>query len=386
MKKICIITSSRADYGILKTLMLLLKLDPCFKLNIIVTGSHLNESLGSSFNEIINDGFEINAKIDNYFSGDSNSSTVKMMASAMLGVGHLLEDIAPDAIVLVGDRFEIFAVASAAYTLRIPIIHIHGGEVTSGALDDGYRHAISKLSTLHFVAHEEYKKRLIRMGEQPNLIYNVGAPGIDLLKLGSLKNKQDLSAKIGINLDKYFLITLHPTTLDNISSDQIFDNLFQALRNFPDFQFVVTKGNLDPTGELLNKKFNDLIESKYFNGRMVMVNNLSKNYFSAIKHSSLVLGNSSSGILEAPYLNTPTVNIGKRQNGRVMPESVITIGYDTQDIINGIETALSETWRKSNLKLEKNWFGKPGCISENILNVLKKFEFNKNIGKVFYDK
>ncbi len=385
MKTVCMITSSRADYGIQKSLMSLLNNDPDIDLKIIVTGTHLLAEYGNSINEITQDGFEIFAKVDCVVAGDNNIAATKTMALAMLGFTECLNQLMPDAITLVGDRFETMAIASVAYTLKIPIIHLHGGEITLGALDECYRHAITKLSSIHFVAHEDYQNRVIRMGENPDFVFNLGAPGIDLIKYEEFKSKQELSNFIGFDLNKYILVTFHPSTLDAVPSTKVVNNLFAALSKFPEYQLVVGKANNDPSGQEINRIMKKIEQSGMLSQKMIITNNLGKLYLSMAKEADLVIGNSSSALLEVPYLSTPSVNIGMRQKGRIAPETVISVSNEIEEISAGIKKAFSAEHQKKCFENKQNWFGTPGNISTSIHKIIKKINLNELKYKVFYD-
>lgn len=379
------ITSARSDYGIQKTLMKYLKNDPDIDLKVIATGTHLLNQYGSTIDEIVRDGFEIYAKIDCVLAADNNIGTTKTMALAILGFSEILSNLMPDAITLVGDRFETLAIAMVAYTFKIPIIHLHGGENTYGALDESYRHAITKLSSVHFVAHDSYRDRVIRMGENPDFVFNLGAPGIDLIHYEKFKSKDQLSQFIGMSLNDYILITFHPSTLEGYPSTRVVRNLFQALSKFTHYQLIVCKANNDPGGQEINAIFNEMESSPEFNKKMIIIGSLGEYYLGAAKEASLVIGNSSSALLEVPYLSTPSVNIGLRQHGRIAPESVISVGNELQDIIEGIQLGLSNEWKVKCIEMKKTWFGIPGNISSSIYNTLKTINLNDLKNKVFYD-
>lgn len=356
MSKICVITSSRADYGLLSTLIGYLH--KARKLQLVVSGSHFSKKHGSSVDLIK---YPIAAKIPLVPQKDTNLAMAETVGEGVIKFAKTFAKLKPDLVVVLGDRYEIFAAAQAAFCLKIPIAHLHGGEVTEGALDDGFRNAISKLSTYHFVSHPEHKKRLEDMGEKPQDVHFVGAPGLDLINPNKVRTRAELEKKIGTKLPKeYFLVTYHPATLDKLSSEDAMKKLLKALSEFPEYGLLVTKANADPEGEKINK-----IWAKQKN--VILVSNLgSEFYHAAIKHSAIVIGNSSSGVIEVPYFKKAVVNIGNRQKGRMTPNSVITCGNSAKEIELAIYKAL-----KTKPELE-NIYGIPGKISEKIYNLIKK--------------
>lgn len=372
MNKIALITGSRAEYWLLRPLMLRLKDLQSFML--FVTGEHL---LGPGLEKIKTDKFDVKEQIKCLSDGDSYLAMAQAISSGISNFSHAFNQHNPDIIVLLGDRYETFAAAAAAYSLKIPIAHIHGGEVTHGALDDGFRHAISKMSALHFVCHDEYRNRLIRMGENPDNIYNVGAIGLDnLFEFEPNKDGLIFNEHPFLKTDKYFLLTLHSSTLSAESAESQADELISALSRFPEYKIVVTQSNRDPDGILLNNKW---LEWTAKNKNVTFIPILGDDYLHVASYSELVIGNSSSGILEIPYLGRPVINIGTRQDGRIFPKGVFCTSFSAVDIVDTIKYALT-TYEKSG-----KIYGTPGSISEKIYRVLSSISTENLIYKRFYD-
>lgn len=373
MKKICIITGSRADYGLLKPLIKLVDESAEAELQLIVTGSHLLPQFGNTADVIKVDGFSIFSEIHMDIADNTNLATANATASVMAAAAEVLTAAKPDCVIVLGDRFEIFACASAAYMLKIPLVHLHGGEVTQGALDEGLRHAISKLASLHFVSHSSYKDRLKRMGEAPEKIFDYGAPGLDLLN-ENIKTKAELEEFLGESLDKFLLVTYHPSTLDEVSNEEVLNNLITALGDFPDHKILITKANADAEGLMINQIWEGAdLPNK------ILVDNLGEYYLTAVTEADAVVGNSSSGLIEVPYLKTPTVNIGNRQKGRIMPSSVFQSGIEADEISEEIKKAIA-----TEVKYEQV-FGEPGEISKKIFDKILQTDLDNVIYKEFYD-
>ncbi|QXE00955.1 UDP-N-acetylglucosamine 2-epimerase [Terribacillus sp. DMT04] len=378
-RKICIVTGTRAEYGLLYWLMKEIQQDTDLELQIIATGTHLSPEFGSTYRQIEGDGYTINEKIEMLLSSDSEVAIAKSVGLGTIGFADALARLNPDLIVILGDRFELLSVTQTALLLKIPIAHIHGGEKTFGAYDDSIRHAITKMSYLHFTSTEEHRRRVIQLGEYPDRVYNVGAPGIESIKKLNLMNKKDLEVSLNVSLDRpIFLITHHPTTLaqDPIEGTK---ELLDALDDYKDITMIFTKANADDHGRKINNLISgfvsgDPIKRKLFSSLGQM------RYLSLLKHASVVIGNSSSALIEAPYLKTPAVNIGNRQKGRARPVCVIDSLADTASIRRAIDKSLNYDF-----EIEKSHeiFG-DGSTSKKIVDVLRNLEINSP-GKEFYD-
>ena len=381
-KTICVVTATRAEYGLLKPLIFKLKEDKDIDLKLAVTGMHLSPEFGLTYKEIINDNIEIDEKIEILMSSDTNVGVCKSMAMAMINFSDYFNRIKPDMLIILGDRYEIFSIASVATVLNIPIAHLHGGELTEGAYDDAFRHSITKMSYLHFTSCEEYRKRVIQLGENPNRVFNVGAIGLDNVKNSKLLTLKELEESLNFKLDSpYAVVTFHPETIGDIKVLEQCENLIEALNYFKNMKFIITKANGDNGGREINKIIDEFSEKN--KDRIIVVHSLgSIRYLSTLKYSTMVIGNSSSGIIEAPFFKIPTINIGDRQKGRIQGKSIINCISDKNSIINAINTALSKEF-KEKIKNIENLYGN-GDTSLKILNKLKE-NININLKKEFYD-
>ena len=345
-RKICIVTGTRAEYGLLRPLLQILKNDPDCELQLIVTGSHLSLKHGMTISEIENDGFVPNAKIFIDLDDDSKLGVIKSMASATNQLAQAVSQLAPEVIVLLGDRFEILAASQAALILGIPVAHIHGGELTTGAFDDSIRHAVTKMSNLHFVAAPEYARRVAQLGEQPGSIFEVGSLGVQAALQNEPVSTQDLEQSLGIELKHpILLVTYHPTTRGGANSATEIDEVLAALTRFVNCTIVFTGTNSDPGNFEITAKIRDFVESEP-KKRTLCVSLGQKKYLSLLSLCDVVVGNSSSGIIEAPAFGKPTVNIGSRQDGRLRAESIIDVAAAGPSIQTAIETAMSPLWRE----------------------------------------
>lgn len=382
--KICVMTATRAEYGLLKPLMTKLKKNPKFDMKIIATGAHLSPEFGLTYSDIINDGFEIDKKIEILLSTDTPSSISKSMGLAMIGFADYFAEERPDLLVILGDRYESLAIASAALNERIPIAHLHGGETTEGAIDEAIRHAITKLSYLHFTSTESYKDRVIQLGESPDRVFSVGALGVENILNEQLLTKEELLANLEINDDKpYALITFHPTTLENCTSEEQIINLLEVCRDRNDLNFIITKANADSGGRIINQIIDQYTLD---NENIYSFTSLGlQRYLSAMKYTSFVGGNSSSGLLEVPSFGIPTVNIGDRQKGRIQANSVINCEPTYEDINNAFDQAINKDFLDS-IKYVENPYG-DGNTSDKIINMIEDFFENNKIDlkKSFYD-
>lgn len=384
MKKICVVTGTRAEYGLLKPLIKKISNDKELQLQLIVTGMHLSSEFGLTFKEIETDGFTITEKVEILLSSDTPTSISKSMGLAMISFSECFERIAPDLVVVLGDRYEIFAVAGAASVARIPIAHLHGGETTEGAFDEAFRHAISKMSYLHFTSTEPYRKRVVQLGENPERVFNVGAIGIENIKEIDYLSKGELEKSLDFNLGNQFaLVTFHPVTLEDSTSSDQFENLLSALNAFPNLRVLFTKANSDTNGRVINNMIDSYVSQNP--DRAIAFYSLGlKRYLSAMNYTDLVIGNSSSGILEAPAFFKPTVNIGDRQKGRIKADSVIDCKPVTEDIIRAINIALDNEFRDK-IKMQDNPYG-DGEVSTKIITEIKKFLSSPiNLKKSFFD-
>lgn len=346
MKKILFISSSRADYGLLRNVILETKKNKNVKVFILVTGSHLSKQFGNTVKEIERDGLKkniIKKKIikNNFFEKDISN----YISQAIISTSNILDKLKPEKMVILGDRYELLGCAIASMSHRIPIAHIHGGEVTTGAIDDSIRHSISKLSHLHFPIHDDYKKRLIQLGESPKTIFNYGGLGAYSIKNTKFISKSDLENKLKIKLDKkIFLITFHPTTLEKDKSEYQISNLLSALDKFSNVIKIFTSTNFDHENKIIKNKVMNFTRKNKNTFFYPSLGHL--NYVSIMKISSLVIGNSSSGILETPSLGIPTINIGNRQEGRIISNNIINSKYEKNYIIKNIKNALSFNEKK----------------------------------------
>lgn len=381
-RKICVVTGTRAEYGLLHHLMKRIQNEPELELKLIVTGMHLSPEFGLTYKEIEADDFVIDEKIEMLISGDSTTAITKSVGLGVISFADALERIKPDILLVLGDRFEIFAVVQAAMMMRIPVAHIHGGELTQGAIDDAIRHSITKMSHLHFTASEEYKDRVIQMGEQPDTVYNVGALGIEGIRKTKSMDLEELSESLHFQLEKFFLVTLHPTTLEGSSSEQQIQNLLQALDQFPDYQILFTKTNADADGRIINQYIEAYVGQNPDRTR-VYTSLGQVRYLNAIRHCEMVIGNSSSGLLESPVFNKPTINIGMRQEGRLKAASIIDCSFAIEDIEQAISKGLSASF-KEEIKNTPLLYGE-GHTSEQIALILKETKLDHILLKKFYD-
>lgn len=379
-KTVAVFTSTRADYGILYWLLKDLDQDDEIKCQLLVSGSHLSNEYGATYREIEQDGFQINEKIDISVDDDSQSGMIKSMSLGLTGYSEALLRMKPDIFIILGDRFEALVAAQSAYTLKIPILHLHGGEVTEGAYDDAFRHAITKLSYFHCVACEEYKKRVIQLGESPARVFNTGALGLEHIKRSKIIDIEALSNYFNFDFSQsYILVTYHPETLSSISVIDQITELLLSLDEFDSFNIVMTYPNFDTGSQEIINLISDYERKQ--KERVLLVKSFGHNYYqSVIKHSQIVVGNSSSGLIEVPSLQIPTVNIGDRQKGRVHGPSVIQSEMNRESIIASIKLGLN--FNDGN----KKWFSNPyddGDSSKKIIDIIKYQKIN--IPKSFYD-
>jgi len=382
---VCIVTGTRAEYGLLQPLIKKLNDDDALNLQLVVTGSHLCADFGNTQTEIEASGIPIKAKIYISLVGDTKVDMIKAIAEAMSSFANYFSANRPDLLVVLGDRYEIFAASTAAAMLGIPIAHIHGGETTEGAVDEFLRHSISKMSTIHFTACEQYKKRVIQLGESPERVFNVGALGVEnIMNLPEIPIRK-LSDYLKMNIDgrPYGLVIFHPVTQEQGTGEKQVKELIKALDVFIDMNFIIIKSNADAGGRLINHIWEE--EAKKHNNWVLVSSMQSQYYLTALKHAAVMIGNSSSGIIEAPSLHTPSVNIGDRQKGRLMADSIICCEPCSEKIIMAIKKAMTPEFMKIAIETE-NPYGS-GNTSGKILNLIKEFLLCNKIDtkKKFYD-
>lgn len=384
MKKVCVVTGTRAEYGLLRPLIEKINKDNELTLQLVATGMHLSPEFGLTYREIEEAGFYIDEKIEILLSSDTSIGIAKSMGLAMISFSECFARLKPDMIVVLGDRYEIFSAVSAAVVARIPVTHLYGGETTEGAFDEAFRHSITKMSYLHFTSTEEYRQRVIQLGENPLRVFNVGALGIENIKTAALLSKQELENNIDFKMaEKTALVTFHPVTLENNTSQEQFKNLIDALDEVTDLKIIFTKANSDTDGRIINKMIDDYVSGH--KEKAVSFTSMGQlKYLSAMKYASVIAGNSSSGIVEAPSFKVPTVNIGDRQKGRVQAKSIINCCPYKEDIYNSIMKALSCDFLMSIEKMN-NPYGE-GNVSGKVLAIIKEnFKYGVDLKKSFYD-
>ncbi len=384
MKKICVVTGTRAEYGLLYWLMKGINEDNDLQLQVIATGMHLSPEFGLTYQEIEKD-FVIDKKIEMLLSSDTPIGISKSMGLAQIGFADAYEELKPDLLVVLGDRYEVFSAATAAMIARIPIAHLHGGETTEGAFDEAMRHSITKMSQLHFTAAEAYRNRVIQLGEQPDRVFNVGGMGVENIKRLSLLDKEEFEASIDFTLaEKNILVTFHPVTLENATAKEQFQALLEAIDQLENTYIIFTKANSDTNGRIVNKMIDDYVVMNP--DKSVAFASLGQlRYLSALQYVDAVVGNSSSGLAEAPSFKIGTINIGDRQKGRMKAESVIDCEPTSVSITKAINELYTDEFRKK-LRRTKNPYG-DGLASKKIINILKNTDFNSidYLKKNFYD-
>lgn len=383
MRKICVYTATRADYGLLRNLIKEIHTCPELDLQLLVSGTHLVPDQGMTIGEIIEDGFQADKCVDIDLLDDSPEGICHSMGIAISQYGKYFVEYNPDVLVVLGDRFEAFCCATAALVCGIPIAHIHGGEVTQGAIDEAFRHCITKMAHLHFPCCEEYRTRIIQMGECPELVYNVGALGVENIRNLKLMEREELEESIGFKLDKpFFLVTYHPVTLEKDSAKQQFSQLLSALDQYPDHKVIFTGANSDTGGKRINQLQKEY-KKKHPDKCLVVPSLGYVRYLSAMKLCKAVVGNSSSGILEAPALKVPTINIGDRQKGRVRTKSVIDCSPLKSQILASLKEMCSNDFQ-SHLTTIQNPFEKHGT-SKQIKKIIKTADLTGIMKKRYYD-
>ncbi len=382
MIKLCVVTGNRAEYGLLRPVMDRALQDPDFKLQVIATGSHLDTRYGNGCEDIEHSGIEINEKIEMNLASDTSLGICKSMGLEIISLSEAYQRLKPDMVLLLGDRYEIFMAACAAVICKVPIAHIHGGEITKGAYDDCMRHAITKMSHLHFTSTKEYRKRVIQLGEAPDRVHWVGALGIENMKTMKLLTRQELEDALQIPLAlPLALVTFHPATLDHNSAQTQFQPLAEALLHFPDLFTVFTRSNSDTGGDQINKLIDAYVRENPKKSAVFPSLGVQR-YLSLMSCCRAVIGNSSSGILEAPFFKVPSVNIGTRQDGRIKPSSVISCGSFVNEIAAAIQKALDFDPHQD--EAPNPYQGQD--TSKQIITVIKQeFEKGIHLEKDFYD-
>ena len=381
-RKICVVTGTRAEYGLLYWLMKEIEVDSELELQLIVTGMHLSPEFGLTYKEIEKD-FKIDKKIEILLSSDTAIGISKSMGLAQISFSEAYEELNPDILVVLGDRYEIFSAVSAAMIARIPIAHLHGGEATEGLIDEPIRHSITKMSHLHFTATEEYKKRVIQLGENPKRVFNVGGMGIENIKRLKLLSKDEFEKSIDFKLNaKNILVTFHPVTLENSTAKEQFQELLDVIDELENTNIIFTKANSDTDGRVINTMIDEYVAKNDY--KSVGFTSLGQlRYLSALQFVDAMVGNSSSGLAETPSFKIGTINIGDRQKGRIKASSVIDCKSNKNSIQDAFVKLYSQEFQKA-VKDTINPYG-DGCASKKIIEVLKTLNLENIIKKSFYN-
>lgn len=381
-KTIAVITGTRAEFGLLKKLIKEIDLSKEFNVKLLVTGTHLSKKHGETINEIYDAGFKVFKKVFLDLSSDSPNKISEATSKGLFDFSNIFNDMKPDLVIILGDRYEILSAVISAFFHKIPIAHIHGGEVTEGAIDDSIRHSITKFSHIHFVANEQYKKRVIQLGEHPSRVFNVGGMSIDSINSISLMNKKEIEDELNISfLKKSFLITYHPETLDEQKSIIQLKNLLKTLRTLNDSTLIFTMPNADPGSQ---KIFNLIFKFVSDNSNAYAFESLGqRRYFSLVRLVDGVIGNSSSGIAEVPYFKKPTINIGNRQKGRLRADSIIDCDHREESISKAIKKIFTKEFQRK-LSKTSSPYGSAGATNK-ILDILKTTDLNSLVNKSFFD-
>lgn len=381
-RKICVVTGTRAEYGLLYWLMKEIEADKELQLQLIVTGMHLSPEFGLTYKEIEKE-FKIDKKIEMLLSSDTAVGISKSMGLAQISFSESFEELKPDILVVLGDRYEIFSAVSTAMIAKIPIAHLHGGEITEGAFDESIRHSITKMSHLHFTATDEYKNRVIQLGEEPNRVFNVGGMGIENIKRLNLLSKEEFEKSIDFKLNKKnILVTFHPVTLENSTAKEQFQELLDAIDELESTNIIFTKANSDTNGRIINQMIDEYV-AKNSHKSIEFASLGQLRYLSALQYIDAVVGNSSSGLLEAPSFKIATINIGDRQKGRIKALSVIDCEPKKEEISKAFEDIYSKEFQEK-LKNVENPYGE-NCPSKQVVEVLKNVNLANILKKSFYD-
>ncbi len=383
-KKVCVVTGTRAEYGLLKPLIEKVNQAAELELQLIATGMHLSPEFGLTYKEIERDGYPITAKVEMLLSSDTAVGITKSMGVAMLGFADCFALNQPDLVVILGDRYEMLMAASAAMVAKIPIAHIHGGELTEGIIDEAIRHSITKMSHIHFTATEEYRRRVIQLGEQPQTVYNVGALGIENIRNMKLLDQETLEKQIDFKFSgRTIMVTYHPVTFEDCSSEKQFQDILDVINDHPEWSVIFTKANSDMDGRIINQMI-DAYAGNHAKRCAAYTSLGQLRYLSALQFCSAVVGNSSSGIIEVPSFGIPTVNIGNRQKRRMHAESVINCGNDKVQIDAAIRTALSEDFKQRLTGIGNPYEGEH--TSEKMLSVIiQALDDGIDVRKKFFD-
>ena len=381
-RKICIITGTRAEYGLLRWVIQNVSDEPDLVLQIVATGMHLSPEFGLTYTEIEADGYHIDRKVEMLVSSDTPIGVSKSIGLGIIGFADVLSDLKPDIVVVLGDRFEIYAAATAALVAHIPVAHLHGGESTEGVIDEAFRHSITKMSSLHFVAAEEYQQRVIQLGENPERVYNVGGLGIDNIHKLTLLSRSELEADLGFSLgQKSLLVTFHPATLGDTSAVAQLKELLSALEGQTDTQLIITLPNADADGRVLTAMIKDFVAKYDHAHAFTSLGQL--RYLSCVSHVDGVVGNSSSGLLEVPSFQKGTVNIGDRQKGRLQADSIINCAPLKTSILKAIQMLYSSNFQ-AELDKVSNPYGEGGA-SARVLTILRSANLEDLVKKSFYN-
>lgn len=384
MRKICVVTGTRAEYGLLSRLMKLIKDSPVTQLQIVATNMHLSPKFGETYKEIVDDSFTIDKKVPILNDADDSAKeTVMSMSRALAGFAEAYDELKPDMLVVLGDRYEILAAATAALIMRIPIAHISGGDVTEGAYDDAIRHSITKMSHLHFPSTEEYRQRVIQLGEQPDRVFNVGATGVENVKKLPLMSQQEVEESIGFKIDrKTILVTYHPVTLGNRTAKDDINDFIAALQEREQLRVIFTMPNSDTGGQAMVDAINQFVDDNPERAKAYKSLGV-RRYLSVMKYCGAVVGNSSSGLVEVPSFGIPTLNIGDRQKGRMAADSVLNCATDKSSILEGLDTIMSPELCEKAAKTQ-NPYDKPGT-AQTIFNIISTYSLDQLNQKHFYD-
>jgi len=381
-RKICVVTGTRAEYGLLFWLLKEIEADKDLELQLIVTGMHLSPEFGLTYKEIEKD-FKIDKKIEMLLSSDTSVGISKSMGLAQISFAESYDELKPDIVVVLGDRYEIFSAVSAAMIARIPISHLHGGEATEGSIDEPIRHSITKMSHLHFTATQEYENRVIQLGEHPSRVFNVGGMGIENIKRLKLLTKEEFEKSIDFKLiKKNILVTFHPVTLENFTTKKQFQELLDAIDELKDTNIIFTKANSDTDGRIINQMIDEYVAKNDY--KAVGFTSLGQlRYLSALQFVDAMVGNSSSGLAEAPSFKIGTINIGDRQKGRIKASSVIDCEPNKSSIHQAFVKLYSKEFQEA-VKDTINPYG-DGCASKKIVEILKTVDLEHILKKSFYD-
>lgn len=385
MRKICVVTGTRAEYGLLSRLMKMIKDSSMTQLQIVATNMHLSPKYGETYKEIESDGFTIDKKVPiiEEIEDDSSKTIVYSMSKALAGFADAYGELNPDLLVVLGDRYEILAAATAALIMRIPIAHISGGDVTEGAYDDAIRHSITKMSQLHFPSTEEYRRRVIQLGEQPDRVFNVGALGVENIKKLQLMSKQEIEESIDFKIDENtILVTYHPVTLGDHTTEYDIKEFIGALEEREDLRVIFTMPNSDTGGRAIVNAINSFVANNPIRANAYKSLGV-KRYLSVMKYAGAVVGNSSSGLVEVPSFGIPTLNIGDRQKGRMAADSVYNCNTDKASILKGLDVVMSSEFKKKSSETH-NPYDKEGT-AQAIFDVISTYPIEQLNQKHFYD-